>query len=212
VLDHAAPIGQLVVAAPTYYQVHAEFMGRAAHAGIRPEEGRSVIVAAARAIDAMRLGRIDDQTSANVGVIRGGTAANVVPETCSIEAEVRSLDNATASQRVRELVDSITYAASSSETDVDTTVEEHFRAYRIPEDDPAVTLAGAALRDCGVEPVPVATGGGSDASAFEGQGFRCVNLAIGVELNHTSAERMSERALLMTLEVATRIVERAAAV
>ena len=110
-----------------------------------------------------------------------------------IEAEVRSLDDSKASERMREMVDGIGYAASATETDVDTTVEEQFRAYRIPEDHPAVPLAAAALRDWGVEPVPTSTGGGSDAGAFEAKGFRCVNLAIGVEANHTPGERVSRR-------------------
>jgi tripeptide aminopeptidase len=211
VLDHAAPLGRMVVAAPTYYHVRSEFLGRAAHAGIAPEEGRSAIAAAAAAIGAMQLGRIDDETTANVGAIHGGDAANVVPEGCVIEAEVRSLDDAKASEEVRRMVDAITYAASAAEVDVDTTVQEQFRAYRIAEDDPAVALAAAALRDCGVEPVPAATGGGSDASAFAAKGFRCVNLAIGVERNHTPDERISRRALETTLGVATRLVERAAA-
>ena len=210
VLDHAAPIGRMVVAAPTYYRVCAEFLGHAAHAGIRPEDGRSAIAAAARAVEGMRLGRIDDETTANVGVIRGGTAPNVVPERCVIEAEVRSLDDSKASERMREMVDGIGYAASATETDVDTTVEEQFRAYRIPEDHPAIPLAAAALRDQGVEPVPTATGGGSDAGAFEEKGFRCVNLAIGVEANHTPGEHVAERSLHTMLQVAARIVERAA--
>ena len=210
VLDHAAPVGRMVLAAPTYYAVHAEFLGRSAHAGIRPEDGRSAIVAAAKAIESMQLGRIDAETTANVGAVHGGTAANVVPEVCVVEAEVRSLDDAKASEGARRMVDAITYAASASEVDVDTTLEEHFRAYRIPEEHPAVTLAASALRDCGIEPVPSATGGGSDASAFEAKGFRCVNLAVGVERNHTPHERVSRRALEQTLAVAIRIVERAA--
>jgi tripeptide aminopeptidase len=211
VLDHAAPVGHMVLAAPTYYHVHAEFLGRSAHAGIRPEEGRSAIAAAAGAIAAMRLGRIDDETTANVGAVHGGTAANVVPETCVVEAEVRSLDDQKASDESRRMVDAINYAASAAEVDVDTTVAEHFRAYRIPGDDPVVSVAAGALRDCGIEPVPTTTGGGSDASAFEAKGLRCLNLAIGVELNHTPAERISRRALDQTLAVALRIVERAAA-
>ena len=211
VLDHAAPLGRMVLAAPTYYAVHAEFLGRSAHAGIHPEDGRSAIAAAAAAIGAMQLGRIDDETTANVGAIHGGTAANVVPEGCVIEAEVRSLDDAKASEGARRMVDAITYAASAAEVDVDTTVEEHFRAYRLPDDHEAVVLAAAALRDCGVEPVPTSTGGGSDASAFAAKGFQCVNLAVGVELNHTPREQVSRRALETTLSVASRIVERAAA-
>jgi tripeptide aminopeptidase len=211
VLDHAAPIGRMVVAAPTYYAVHAEFGGRAAHAGIRPEDGRSAIAAAAKAVDALRLGRIDDETTANVGVIHGGVAANVVPEACLVEAEVRSLDDAKASDAVRAMVDTITWAASATETDVDTTMEEHFRAYRIPESHPTVLIASAALRDCGVEPVLTSTGGGSDASAFAAKGLSCLNLAVGVQHNHTPDERVSEAALAKVLDMTLRLVERAAA-
>ena len=77
-----------------------DFLGRAAHSGLRPEEGRNAIVAAAQAIDAMKLGRIDDETTANVGLIEGGTATNVVAERCRVEAEVRSLDDAKASEGI----------------------------------------------------------------------------------------------------------------
>jgi tripeptide aminopeptidase len=211
VLDHAAPIGHMVVAAPTYYAVHAEFLGRSAHAGIRPEDGRSAIAAAAKAVEAMRLGRLDGETSANVGIIHGGVAANVVPETCTIEAEVRSLDDGKASEAVHAMVDTVTWAASATETDVDTTIEEHFRAYRIPESDPTVAIASAAMRDCGVGPVPSSTGGGSDASAFTAKGLPCLNLAIGVALNHTPQERVSAAALEKVLDITLRLAERAAA-
>ena len=210
VLDHAAPIGRMVVAAPTYYAVHAEFIGRSAHAGIHPEQGRSAIVAAARAVESLRLGRLDEETTANVGVIRGGAAANVVPERCTLEAEVRSLDDAKASAAVSAMVDTITWAASAAETDVDTTIEEHFHAYRLPESDPVVAIASAALRDCGVEPAPCATGGGSDASAFAAKGLPCLNLAIGVEHNHTPHERVTAAALEKTLDIALRLADRAA--
>ena len=76
VFDHATPIGEIVVASPTYYRLEARFRGAAAHAGIRPEDGRSAIAAAARAIAAMRLGRLDDETTANVGTIEGGAGGH----------------------------------------------------------------------------------------------------------------------------------------
>jgi tripeptide aminopeptidase len=210
VLDHAAPLGRMVVAGPTYYSVHAEFIGRAAHAGIRPEEGHSAIAAAAKAIEATRLGRLDHETTVNVGVIQGGTSPTIVPERCVIEAEVRSLDDRKASDTARGLVDTITWAASATETDVDTTIEQHLRSYRIPDSDPAATVASAALQDCGLEPVAIASGGGSDASAFAGKGLNCVNLAVGVEANHTPDERVSAWALDKVLDVALRLVVHAA--
>jgi tripeptide aminopeptidase len=207
--DHATPIGELILAAPTYYRVGAEFRGRAAHSGIRPEEGRSAIVAAAKAIDAMELGRLDEETTANVGRIEGGTATNVVAAHCRLEAEVRSLDDSKATLRAGGMVDALTWAASSTETDVDTRIEPQFRAYRIPESDPSVVAAASALRDCGIEPVFTSTGAGSDANAFEAKGFRCLNIANGTEANHTPEERVSVLALETMLDVAFRLLERA---
>src|SRR5205823_460581 len=91
VFDHASPIGEVITASPSHFRIDARFRGVAAHAGIRPEEGRSAILAAARAICSMRLGRVDEETTVNVGSIAGGSAMNVVPERCSLVAEVRSL-------------------------------------------------------------------------------------------------------------------------
>jgi tripeptide aminopeptidase len=210
VLDHAAPIGRIVVAGPAYYSVEADFVGRAAHAGIRPEDGHSAIAAAAKAVDAMRLGRLDDETTANVGVIRGGESPTIVPERCTIEAEVRSLDEGTASDTARAMVDTITWAASAAETDVDTTIEQHLRAYRIPETDPVVTVASAAVHESGTEPVPISSGGGSDASAFVEKGVPCVNLAVGVQDNHTPDEHVSAWALDKVLDVTLRLPVHAA--
>ena len=210
VLDHASPIGELIVAAPSYYQVTAHFRGTAAHAGIRPEEGRSAIAAAAKAIEAMELGRIDEGTTANVGLIEGGTASNVVPERCDLKAEVRSLDDARAVEKVGKMVDALTWAASTTETDVDTQIEEQFRAYRIPESDPVVAIAQNALRDCGITPVCKSTGGGSDAHAFQAKGLRCLNMANGTEGNHTPDESVSAWALEKMLDVALRLLARSA--
>jgi tripeptide aminopeptidase len=210
--DHASPIGELIMAAPTYYRVIGDFLGRAAHSGLRPEEGRNAIAAAAKAIAAMKLGRIDEDTTANVGLIEGGTATNVVAERCRVEAEVRSLDDEKASAGMREMVDTLTWAASATETDVDVSVEEQFRAYRIPAGEPVVMAAEAALRDCGVTPVHRVTGGGSDANAFAAKGFRCLNMANGTEANHTPDERVSEAALAKMLAVTRRLLVRAAEV
>ena len=105
VFDHATPIGEIVLAAPTLHRMMAEFRGRAAHAGVRPEDGRSAIAAAAKAITAMRRGRLDPETTANVGTIQGGTAINVIPERCRIEAEVRSVDQARVETLATEMID-----------------------------------------------------------------------------------------------------------
>ncbi len=207
VMDHASPIGEIVIASPTYDRIVAEVRGRAAHAGIRPEEGRSAILAAARAVAAMPSGRIDPQTTANVGRIQGGTATNVVAERCTLEAEVRGLDRERAKQLVTELVDHLQDAANAGECDLDVTVEQMFAGYRTRTSAPEVRLAERALRACGYEPRHILTGGGSDANALQVNGFRCANLANGTERNHQPDERVSVDALHGMLEVVIALVE-----
>jgi tripeptide aminopeptidase len=206
VFDHASPIGELVVASPTYYRLEASFRGQAAHAGIRPEAGRNAIAAASRAIAAMRIGRLDDETTANVGRIEGGTSANVVAERCTVEFEARSLDNGRAGEVVSEMVDATAEAASDADCDVETSVERMFRGYRLPRTAPPVEAAAAALRKTGIEPTYIATGGGSDANAFIAGGLPVVNVANGTERNHQPDESVTVDALETMLDVTLAIV------
>jgi tripeptide aminopeptidase len=210
VFDHASPIGEIVLASPTYHRIVAEFHGRAAHAGIRPELGRSAIAAAARGIAAMRLGRLDEQTTANIGRISGGTATNVVAERCVIEAETRSLDAVTAQRVATEMIDHLQDAANAAECDLDVTVAQLFKGYRTRARAAQVQLAERALHACGYEPRHIVTGGGSDANALEAAGFPCTNLANGTERNHEPTERVSVDALEGMFEVALALVAEAA--
>lgn len=210
VFDHATPIGELVLAAPSYYRVEAALHGRAAHAGIRPEEGRNAIVAAAAGLARLRLGRRDEETTANAGLIRGGTARNVVAERCTVELEARSLDAAKAGALVSEIVDAFTDAAGDAECDIDLTVGELCRAYRLPRTSPPVAAAGAALEDLGIEPRHIVTGGGSDASVFVADGLPVLNMANGTERNHEPDERVSVEALETMLDVTLGVVARSA--
>src|SRR5262249_42526087 len=123
VYDQAAPIGEVVLGAPSSVAIEAVFRGRAAHAGMYPEEGRSAIAAAARAIADMRLGRVDEETSANVGVIEGGTARNIIPDRCSIRGEARSHDEQKLADLVREMTETMAFAATLEECEVETTVK-----------------------------------------------------------------------------------------
>jgi tripeptide aminopeptidase len=204
VFDHASPIGEVVLDSPTHFRIEADFRGAAAHAGIRPEQGRSAILAAARAIAAMRLGRLDDETTVNVGTIAGGSAMNVVPERCSVVAEVRSLDEAHAETTVAEVVDRMHEAANlpECECDVDIAVQRTFSGFHLAASRPAVRVAEAALRSCGHEPVRIVSGGASDANALLADGVEVVNLANGTERNHEPGERVSVGALEGMLDVA----------
>jgi tripeptide aminopeptidase len=212
VFDHATPIGEVVVASPTYFRLSADFRGRAAHAGIRPEDGRSAILAAAHAVSAMPHGRIDGDTTANVGSIAGGVGStNVVPERCRLLAEARSLDAEKVETTIARMVDAVHDGAAAAECDVDVVTERLFAGYRQKPSSPPVVVAEAALRSCGYEPRRIATGGGSDANALQAAGFACVNLANGTERNHEPTERVSVAALEGMLDVAFALLEEAAA-
>jgi tripeptide aminopeptidase len=211
VFDHASPIGEIIVAAPTYYRFEAEFRGTPAHAGIRPEDGRSAIAAAARAIGAMALGRIDEETTANVGRIEGGQSGgtNIVPARCRVVGEARSLDPGKADDAIAAIIGHVHDAANTPACfcDVDVTTERLFDGYRHAANAPAVVAAEAALRACGYTPTRRATGGGSDANAFEAAGLHCTNLANGTEANHEPDERVSVAALEGMLDVAFALLD-----
>src|SRR5262249_3961681 len=130
VYDQAGPIGEVILGAPHSSTMEITFRGQAAHAGMVPEEGRSAIAAAARAIADMRLGRLDEETTANVGTITGGTARNIVPDRCTFNAEARSHDETKLAEVVQEMLDACAFAASLAGCDVETQVNRAFHGYR----------------------------------------------------------------------------------
>jgi tripeptide aminopeptidase len=209
VYDQAAPIGEIILGAPHSHSMDVRFHGRAAHAGMYPEEGRSAIAAAAKAIADFRLGRIDEETSANVGVIEGGTAGNVIPEWCSFLAEARSHDERKLADVVREMMETVAFAATVAECDVETDVHKSYSGYRFKRDDLAVSLAARALEACRYEPRFELTGGGADANVFNERGLQCVNLANGMANIHTPAEEITVADLEGMVEVTLALIEAA---
>jgi tripeptide aminopeptidase len=209
VYDHAGPVGEVILGAPYQRKLDVQFRGRAAHAGMYPEEGRSAIAAAARAIADLRLGRLDEETSANVGQIQGGTARNVVPERCWFSAEARSHDERKLGEVVQEMLDTVTFAAGVTDCEVETQVEGAARGYRFRRDDLPVRLAAAALEGTGRQPSFVLSGGGADANVFNERGLQCVNLANGMTDIHTPDERIAVDDLEAMVEVTLALVEAA---
>ena len=209
VYDQAAPIGEVILGAPSAQRIHVRFHGRAAHSGMYPEEGRSAIVAAARAISDLRLGRIDDETTANVGVIEGGTAGNIVPEWCTFHAEARSHDEGKLADLVQEMLDAFAFAAGVAECEVETDLERTYRAYRFKRDDLVVRLAREALERTGHEPRFALSGGAADANALNERGLQCLNLANGMANIHTPEESIAVSDLGAMVDVTLALVEAA---
>jgi tripeptide aminopeptidase len=209
VYDHQAPIGEVVVAAPYQRTIDVLFRGRAAHAGFNPEDGRSAIQAAARAIADLELGRLDERTTANVGRIDGGTARNVVPERCAVVAEARSLDEARLLEVVQAMLDTFAFAASVTDCDVETKLTELYRGYRLARGSPALTIAYAALERTGYEPRGVPVGGGADANVFNARGLPCAVLSNGMANIHSPDEQIAVADLDAMVDVTLALVEAA---
>ena len=201
-LDDAAPPGRVTIAAPAYRSIRARFVGRAAHAGADPERGISAIVASAHAITRMRLGRLDHETTANVGIISGGTARNAIPGAAELEAEARSRDNAKLERVVADMRAAMEGAAREMGAAVELDIKQEYAAYRHAETEPIVQEAVRAVRAVGLTPALGESGGGSDANTFNEKGIRCVNLGIGMADMHTVNESIRIADLGKTCELA----------
>ncbi len=209
VYDQAAPIGEIILGAPYSQAMKVRFHGRASHSGMYPEEGRSAIAAAARAIADLRLGRVDDETTANVGTIQGGTAGNIVPEWCSFDAEARSHEERKLADLVREMLETFAFAASLADCEVETSVKKSYRGYRFKRDDLVVQLAAAALERSGHAPTYGLSGGAADANVFNERGLPCLNLANGMKAIHTPDEHIAVDDLDAMVEVTLALVDAA---
>jgi tripeptide aminopeptidase len=189
--DAEGEIGTIIAAAPSYESVTAVFHGVAAHAGMKPEEGRSAILAAARAIARMPLGRLDAETTCNVGLIGGGSVRNAVPALATVDAEARSLDDAKLDRVLSDLREHWEAAAAEVGCTVEITTKREYRAYRLADDDFRMTLAreGAAL--AGVPFKAISTGGGSDANTFSELGLPSACLSAAMRNPHTRDEHVA---------------------
>src|SRR5438874_2231737 len=191
VYDQAAPIGDVILGAPYSRAMQVRFHGRPAHSGMYPEEGRSAIAAAARAISDLRLGRVDEDTTANVGIIQGGTAGNIIPEWCALDAEARSHQERKLDELVQEMLDTFSFAAGLEDCEVETKVSKSYKGYRFKTEDQVVRIAHAALERAGYTPSYGLSGGAADANVFNERGLACLNLANGMQDIHTPDERIT---------------------
>jgi tripeptide aminopeptidase len=200
VLDSGGPIGAIVVSAPSQDKIRAVVHGKTAHAGVEPEKGINAIVVAAEAIAAMLLGRIDEETTANIGRIQGGTATNIVPDRVEMAGEARSRDGSKLEAQVRAMTEALKKAASRHRATVEIDVERSYTAFKLNKEDGIVQKAVAAAKVLGLTPVLVPSGGGSDANIFNAGGFPTINLSTGMDQVHTTEERIAVDDLVKSAE------------
>ncbi|MEF3301894.1 M20/M25/M40 family metallo-hydrolase [Paenibacillus sp. GYB003] len=209
-LDSNGSVGQIAVAAPTQARIQITIKGRSAHAGVNPEDGVSAIQVASKAISRMPLGRIDFETTANIGSFAGGGATNIVCERVDIAAEARSREQSKLDRQLEAMRQACESAAEEMGAKAEFVSEIIYPAYKYDESAPVVKLAMKALESIGRKPSTFHTGGGSDANMFNGMGIPTVNLAVGYENIHTTEERMPISELKAVAELVVAIVKEAA--
>lgn len=195
----------IVVGGPSYFAIDVEIKGRSAHAGMEPEKGINAIFAAAKAIANLRLGRLDHETTANVGVIKGGMIRNGVPDSASFLAECRSLNHDKAQALADEMVKIITGQVESVQAKAEIKVDNLCKAVDIPEDSPTVRLSKKALQKVGIDAKTTFITGFTDASIYNNMGIEMAVVGIGARLEHSTEEHIyvadMEKALQMILEI-----------
>lgn len=202
---------QICVASPYHIDLTATFRGRAAHAGVEPEKGISAIQMAAKAIAKMQLGRLDGETTANIGIIEGGRATNVVAAEAVIYGEARSLNKAKVDEQIRQMKQCCEEAARELGGTVDVQVEECYAAIDLDPTSTTVQLAMAAVRRLGLEPELVKSGGGSDANVFCGKGIPATNLGVGMTKVHSVEEYLEIAEMKAAAEFVLAVLEEARA-
>jgi tripeptide aminopeptidase len=195
----------IVIGGPSYFAIDVKVTGRSAHAGMEPEKGINAIRAAAKAIAALPLGRLDHETTANVGVITGGVIRNGVPAACSFLAECRSGDHAKAAALAETMTTTIRAEVEAAGAKVEITVDEKCRAVRIPESAWAVQVSKRALATLGIDAKAVFITGFTDASVYNNHGIEMAVVGIGAQNEHSTDECIAvadmEKAVMMLLEV-----------
>lgn len=209
-LDSDGKVGNVIVAAPTQAKVNAVIYGKTAHAGVAPEKGVSAITIASKAIARMSLGRIDEETTANIGRFEGGTQTNIVCDRVDILAEARSLVPEKMEAQVQKMKDAYESAASEMGGKAEVEVKVMYPGFKFGEGDHVVEVAKAAAAKIGRPCELLKSGGGSDANVFAGFNIPTVNLAVGYEDIHTTNEKMPIEELGKVAEMVVAIIEEVA--
>ncbi|NLM04850.1 MAG: M20/M25/M40 family metallo-hydrolase [Clostridiales bacterium] len=207
ILDSGKSPGEIITKGPAQDMIIAKITGKLAHAGVVPEEGISAIMIAARAIDNMKLLRIDEETTANVGQIKGGGATNIVPASVEVHAEARSLDEAKLDAQTAHMTEAFEKAAADFGGSVEMKIERMYPPFKIEDDEEIIVKLKEAFKNMGIEAYTTSTGGGSDTNIFNGNGIKAVNLGIGARAVHTFEEYIHIKDLVDSAKMVSEIIK-----
>ncbi len=210
VLDTGPPVGSFVTRTATHDKLDVVIKGKPAHAGKDPEHGISAIEVMSRAISRMKLGRIDSETTANFGLVQGGTAVNVVCPYVQLKGEARSTNVKTLDGQIDHMILCLTEAANHFGAQLEVDHRRHYSSYLIDESEEVVQVALRASRALGFEPELRTTLGGSDANRFNAKGVKSIVVATGMQKIHTHEEFISVKDLIDTTDLAYQLIIEAA--
>ncbi|WP_431088191.1 tripeptidase T [Paenibacillus sp. 8b26] len=208
-LDSNGEVGSICVAAPTQARIEMKITGKSAHAGVNPEDGISAIQVASKAISKMKLGRIDKETTANIGSFEGGGATNVVCDFVLIRAEARSIVQEKVDQQIQHMREALETTAREFGAQGEFRSEVIYPAFSFTEHDEIVQVAQRAIQGLGLATPTFHSGGGSDANVFNGLGVPTVNLAVGYQNIHTTQEKIKADDLVKVAEVVVALIQQA---
>lgn len=211
-LDSNGPVGEIIASCAAHMKARIKIRGRAAHSGINPEEGISAIQIASKAISKIKLGRIDHETTINIGQFHGGVAMNIVPEEATIVAEVRSCNMEKLRHYADQMVETFRQTALTHGGAVEAETDLSFASFEYTPQDAVIQHAMTALKTIGREPFLISTAGGSDANIFNSYGIPTVNLGLGYEKIHTTEERMPIQELSKAAELVVALAAQTATV
>jgi|Deesub1362B_J571_1020462.scaffolds.fasta_scaffold00111_5 tripeptide aminopeptidase len=203
---------EIVIGGPSHFLIDVEVKGRAAHAGMEPEKGISAVLAVSRAIARLPQGKIDPETTANVGVVEGGSVRNAVPERAKVLAECRSLDHKKAVELAETYRKIFEEEAEAIGAKAEVKVELAYRASRLFKDSVAVKLAAEAIASLSYEPRTRLIRGGTDASILNQHGIETAVLGMGAREAHTTNEWIAVEDLERAISLAQALIENAARV
>lgn len=206
-VDSNGKVGGIVTAAPFQAKVFATIHGKTAHAGVAPEKGVSAINIASKSIASMKLGRLDAETTANIGSFHGGQATNIVCDEVTIIAEARSINEAKLDAQLKHMEETFTRVSEEMGGAATIKIEKMYPGFSFTEEAPVVQTAMQAIQNIGRTPELVTSGGGSDGNIFNGFGIPTVTLAVGYEEIHTTNERMPVEELEKLTELLIEIVK-----
>lgn len=207
VLDGGGPVGGITLSSPSHNLINATITGRAAHSGVSPESGIDAIRIAAKAIAKMRLGRLDKETTANIGMIKGGSARNIVPEKVELVGEARSRNPRKLERQTRSMKQALERASKPFGAKVEIQVERAYNQYKFAKRDRVVKRLASAVRKIGRVPRYSASGGGSDANIFNAKRLKCVVASVGYEQIHTTNEYIPIAELVKAAELVVALAQ-----